>query len=170
MLDLRLEHVGGGQFRTRFKLDFDLCAAELEPGEHVRAKVTKQRSVRQNDYFHALIEAAFENQRGGPVLPSWRHLKGWLLIQVGHCDVKQFSARSMTPDVAAYLRKQFDTVDFSTDGQSIFMKTARSVSFKACDAEAMGKAVDDVVALICTDIVPGCSPDEILKMAKEKAA
>lgn len=170
MLDLRLEYVGGGQFRTRSKLDYELCCSELENGEHVRAKVTHQRSVRQNDYFHGLIEAAWENQRGGPQLPSWRHLKSWLLIQVGHCDVRQFSARAMTPDVAAYLRQQFDTVDFTTDGKSIFMKTAKSVSFKATSGDEMSEIVDKVVAIICTEIVPGVDPETIMSMARERAA
>lgn len=172
MLDLRLEHVGGGQFRTRSKLDYELCCSELEPGEHVRAKVTHQRSVRQNDYFHALIEAAWENQRGGPQLPSWRHLKSWLLIQVGHCDVKRFDARAMTPAVAEHLRRCFETVDFTTDGTSILMKTAHSVRFGAggASADEMSQIVERVVALICSDIVPGCTPDAIMTMAREKAA
>ena len=170
MLDLRLEHIGGGQFRPRSKLDYELCCKELEPGEHVRAKITHQRSVRQNDYFHALIEAAWESQRGGPQLPTWRHLKSWLLIQAGHCDVKQFALNAMTAEVAAHLRRTFDTLEFTTDGKSIFMKVARSVSFKATNSAEMKEIVDKVVAIICTEIVPGMDPDTIMNQARERAA
>lgn len=169
-IDLRLVHVGGGRFQAASKLDFELCCKELDNGERVRAKVTHQRSVQQNEFFHALVEAAFENQRGGPQLPSWRHLKHWLLIKAGHCDVTRFDPGSMTPAVAAWLRKTFDTVDFTTDGHSIFMKVARSVSFKSATADEMRHVVDSVVSIICEEIVPGCTPEQIMDMAKQKAA
>lgn len=173
MIDLRLTYEGNGVFRAIGKLDHELCANELEQGERVRAKVTRQRSVRQNDFFHALIEAAFENQRGGPSLPSWRHLKSWLLIQADHCTVKRFRADAMTPQVAAYLRTLFDTVDFTADDEWIYFKVAKTVAFQgptAPDSEEMGRIVDKVVAIICTEIVPGLKPEEILELAKEKAA
>lgn len=170
MLDLRLEHIGQGQFRTRSRLDYELCCTELDDGEHVRAKVTRRRSVQQNEFFHALIEAAWENQRGGPPQPTWRHLKGWLLIQVGHCNVKRFDAGAMTPAVASYLRQSFETVDFTTDGKAITMKVAKSVSFRRCDAAEMAGVVDRVVELICSVIVPGTTPAEIMSAAKTRAA
>lgn len=170
MLDLRLEHIGDGQFRPRTRLDYELCCEQLERGEHVRAKVTRKRSVQQNEFFHALIEAAYENQRGGPQLPTWRHLKSWLLIQAGHCEVKRFDAGAMRPEVAAWLRRTFDTLDFTTDGRSIFVKTAKSVSFKSADAETMRGVVDRVVEIICMEIVPGAKPDEIISEARERAA
>lgn len=173
MLDLRLRFDRSlGAFRPAGKLDYELANGEYEDGELVRAKTSHARSVRQNDYFHALVEAAYDNQRGGPQLPSWRHLKSWLLIQAGHCDVKKFEPRSLTPAVAAYLRQQFDTVDFTTDGDAIYMKTARSVRFGrgGPSHDEMSAIVDRVVALICTDIVPGCSPDEMMSAARARAA
>ena len=103
-IDLQLEHIGGGQFRCRSKLDFELASENFAKGERVRAKVTRLRSVKQNAFFHAIVETAFENQRAGPLLPTWRHLKSWLLIKIGHCDVKEFEPKAMTPAVAAYLR------------------------------------------------------------------
>lgn len=174
MIDLRLEYVGGGTFRCRSKLDFELCGQKLRDGEKVRAKITNQRSVKQNEFFHSLIELAWENQRAGPQLPSWRHLKSWLLIQVGHCTVKEFDPRVLGPSVASYLRQVFDTVDFTSetvgDREIIRMKVAKTVNFKEVSSEEMSEIVDKVVAIICTDIVPGSSPDEILNMAKAKAA
>jgi len=170
MLDLRLKYLGGGKFQTAGSLDFDLCGKELDEGETVRARVTHQRSVKQNAFFHALIAAAWENQRGGPQFPSWEHLKGWLLIKVGHCDVKQFAANAMTAEVARHIRLTNPMADFTTDGESIFMKTAKSVSFKSTSAEEMAPVVDAVVALICSEIVPGVTPAQLLGMAKDRAA
>lgn len=170
MLDLRLRYLGGGKFQAAGRLDFELAGKELDDGEVVRAKITHQRSIKQNAFFHALIAAAWENQRGGPKLPSWEHLKGWLLIQVGHCEVKQFSAKAMTAEVAQHIRRTSPMVDFTTDGESIFMKTAKSVSFKSTSADEMGPIVDAVVSLICTEIVPGVKPEQLLDMAKERAA
>ena len=168
MLDLRLRYEGNGVFRPASKLDFEDCCRELGQGDLIRARVTRARSVSQNAYFHALIEAAWDNQRGGPQLPSWRHLKSWLLIQVGHCDVKEFDARAMTSEVAAWLRRTFDTLDFTTDGKTIFVKTAKSVSFHATGSKEMSRIVDQVTAIICTDIVPGVDPASIMDMAKAK--
>lgn len=179
-LDLRLEYLGGGHYRTLGKLDFDLSEAQLEHGERVRVRVTKLRSLRQNAYFHALIDAAFENQRGGPKLESPAHLKSWLLIEAGHCDLVSFSIGKTPPLMAALVcggfakvvRQRFDYVGTHVDTKrnEIVMKFAKSVSFAKCDAEAMAGVVDKVVSIICTEIVPGCDPEALLNMAKERAA
>lgn len=177
MLDLRLKYMGGGTFQTATRLDFDLACDEYEQGETVRAQTSHARSVNQNRYFHCLIESAWENQRGGPRLPSWRHLKSWLLIQAGHCDVRRFSARSMTPEVAKFLRQAFDTIDVTADRKTgeIIVKVARTVRFGrgGPSSEEMGEVVDRVVALICDPhdgIVPGMDPASIMDHAKARAA
>lgn len=177
MLDLRLKYMGGGTFQTATKLDFELAADEYEQGETVRAKTSHARSVRQNAYFHALVEAAWENQRGGPRLPSWRHLKSWLLIRAGHCDVKRFEPEAMTREVAAFLRVAFDTIDVTADAKTgeIIVKVARSVRFGQGGPghDKMCEVVDRVVALICDPhdgIVPGMDPASIMDHAKARAA
>ena len=169
MLELRLEYIGNGQLRCRTRTDYELATTELEQGEHVLARLTRPRSVRQNAFFHVLVQAAHENQRAGPPLPTWQHLKHWLLIQAGHCDVRQFSTGSMSQEVAAALRQTFDTVDFTTDGRSIFMRTARSVSFRKCEADAMNEIVGKVVEIISREIVPGVNPEDLLREARTRA-
>lgn len=177
MLDLRLRHMGGGTFQTATRLDFEAAVAEYGEGETVRAKTSHARSVRQNAFFHALVEAAYENQRGGPKLPSWRHLKSWLLIRAGHCEVKRFEPEAMTPEVARFLRSTFDTIHVTVDRRTneILVKVARTVQFgkDGPSADEMGEVVDRVVALICdpTDgIVPGMDPAAIMDHAKSRAA
>lgn len=165
MPDLRLRYEGNGAFRVASKLDLELAERTFQPQEFVRAKASRQRSVRQNDFFHALIEAAFDNQRGGPLLPTWRHLKSWLLIQAGHCDVTTFEPSAMTPAVAKALRATFDNVDFTHDGRRIYMKVARSVRFDGPDSDEMSAIVDRVVEIIAAHIVPGVDPASLLAMA-----
>lgn len=169
MLDVYLIHAGGGALRPASKMDFELITGSVGPNEKVRAKITKRRSVQQNEFFHALIEAAFENQRGGPNLPTWRHLKSWLLIKAGWCDVYEFPPDAMTPQVAAILRRVFDTVDFTTDGKKIWLKVARSVRFHGgADSDEMREIVDQIVEIITTEIVPGVKPDDLLNMARDR--
>ncbi|MEO0943230.1 MAG: hypothetical protein AAFY06_00110 [Pseudomonadota bacterium] len=158
MLDLRLEYAGEGNFVCRTRFDRELVDDKLKAGERVRAKVTRPRSARQNDFFHAIVEAAFDNQRAGPQFPTWRHLKSWLLIQVGHCEVKTFPVTAMTPSVAAWLRRQHDNIDFAHDGDHIYAYTAKSISFAACGGEKMDEIVDAVIVRIINDICPGMDP------------
>jgi hypothetical protein len=178
-VDLRLVHTGGGNFRPRTKLDFELCLSTFDDGEMVRAKVSKARSVRQNGYFHALIQAAFENQRGGPQVETWEHLKSWLLIEAGHCDevrinvgsMSEADAKTVAGGMARELKRRFDTVGVSYDRSSkeVVMRFARSVAFRAVDREKMGEIVDRVVAVICTVVVPGVDPETIMNQAKARA-
>lgn len=178
MLDLRLEYQGGGTFQTRNRLDFDLASKNLRPREHVRAKVTRSRSIRQNDFFHALIEAAHENQHRGRQFENWRHLKSWLLIECGHCDEVRISlqgvpsksvAQIVTP-IAAVLRQCSHVVMTSYDPakHEMVLRIARSVAFDKTNSDAMTAIVDRVVSLICTEIVPGADPEDIRKAAKER--
>jgi len=170
MLDLRLRYQGGGRFQAATKLDFDLAEAQVEREVLLRAKISHPRSLRQNAYFHALIEAAYDNQRGGPKVADWRHLKAWLLIQIGHCEEHRFKRGALTPEVAKLLRQKVDTVETNVNkrtGEIVlrFAKPTRDLS-----SEEMSELVDKVVALICTKIVPGMDPESILNMAKSKAA
>jgi hypothetical protein len=181
VLELRLRYEGNGTFQTAGRRDWELVGAELESGAVLRARIWRPRSVRQNDFFHALIEAAFESQRGGPRLPSWRHLKAYLLIQAGHCeDVRlrlgrrqtEGEAVTMAGTLAGALRRRFDTtwVTYDRRRREIVMRFAKSVSFREVDGERMGEITDRIVDLIAREIVPGATPEEIMGEAKRRAA
>lgn len=178
MLDLRVSYSGGGQFQARTRMDFELCQS-FTVGEELRAKVGRKRSVRQNDFFHGLCEAAFENQRGGPSLPTWRHLKSHLLIAAGHCEEARIGLKRLPgDDVAAFvapfaaaLRRQFETVEVSYDQRrhEVVMRFAKSWKFEKADGDVAKAITARVVEIICSDIVPGVSPEALMDMAKEKA-
>lgn len=179
-MELRLEYVGGGRFQSLTKLDFDLCTQDLAQGDRVKARITKPRSVRQNNLLHALIQAAHENQRGGPKFETWEHLKAWLLIEAGHCEEIRYSIGRIDPKLAmlvaggmvAAIRQRFEFMAAGIDRgrNEVVMRFAKSVSFRQCDSETMAGIMDRVVAHICTDIVPGMDPESILNMAKARAA
>lgn len=177
-VDLRLTYVGGGRLQARGKLDLELLEREFEAGEVLRVKAGKMRSVKQNDFFHALIQAAFANQNGGPSMANWEQLKAWLLIEAGHCDEHRIDVRGMSAaqagivagGMAKVLRTKIETcqVTYDRGTHEVIMRFAKSVSFRAADRETMGEIVDRVVAIICTTIMPGSDPATILNQAKAK--
>lgn len=173
--------MGQGRFQTAQRLDFDLANKEFSSGELARAKIMRPRSVRQNNFLHALIEAAFENQRGGPQLPTWRHLKSYLLVSIGHCDevrtqlprgTNREEAVRFTGSLAGALRRNYDTVWTTLDlkRSEVVMRFAKPTDFGSVDADEIREIVDGVVALICTEIVPGAEPEKLLNEARGRTA
>ncbi len=171
MLDLRLQYQGGGKFQTRNKLDFELAEAELKPGETLRCRTTKQRGIRANRLFHAIIEAAFDNRRGGPgpeIVPTWRHLKSWILCEIGHCEVTVFEADAITAKVAKALRQVHDNTFFSMRPNTgeIVMRVARPT--RNLTQKEFGEIIDATLAVICREIVPGADPLALRREAQER--
>lgn len=154
-VDLQLIHEGGGRFRCSSRLDHGLATEKFEDGERVLAKVSRPRSGRQNRWFHSMLHDAWDNQTAGPRFDTSDRLRKWALIQVGHCDVKRFPPNAITREVAAWLRATRDDIDFATDGDCIYARTARSISYKACDSAAMTAIADKIIDVITEQIVPG---------------
>lgn len=182
MIALRLTYMGGGRFQTRTRTDFDAAGATFEQGAPVIAKIGQRRSVRQNNLFHALIEAAWSSQRGGPRFDHWSGLKKWLLIRAGHCDETRIDLNGMAPavartvaaGVASALRQSEGgstvTTSYDTARHQLVLRSARSVRFDKTTAETMNPVVDRIVDIICTEIVPGVAHAEILEQARRMAA
>jgi len=180
-IDLKLIYLGEGRFVTATASDLSTAVTGIKANEALRAKMTRRRSVQQNEFFHALIKAAFDNQRSGPQLPSWEHLKAWLLIRAGCEEIRLPLVGMAETDVARFLgpmaaalRRRYPSVETAYDQRSheCVMRFARSVRFDpvtGASPDEMHKITHDVTALICTEIVPGCTPDEIFAMAKEAA-
>lgn len=176
MIDMLLEYRGRGAFQTRTKQSFEAAERAFSPQEPVKAKIGKNRSRKQNDYFHGLCHAAFTNQRGGPALPSWRHLKSHLLIEAGHCDevrvslygVRGEAVAGIIGPIAAALRRQCETIETSYDKRSheMVMRFAKSWKFEKAEAQTATEVFDRVIAYVCTEIVPGVDPKTIMEMAK----
>jgi hypothetical protein len=177
---LSLSYLGEGRFQTRTNMDYELCMRTYVNGDAIRAKISKSRSVKQNNYFHALVAAAFENQRGGPKCETWRHLKAWLLIEAGHCDEVRLPMTNATPasveliagGMARALKRHCETLVVTRDRRTndVVMRFAKSLSFAATDADAAGAVVTRVTEIICDRIVPGVDPMELIDMAKRRAA
>lgn len=176
MLDLRLKYEGGGRFQTATRLDLELAEKTFEAGEECAGKITHKRSVRQNNTFHVMIQFAHDNQRAGPVLPSWEHLKQWLLIKAGHYTERRFEvgklnkiqAETIGKALAHFLRSNDGYVAVAYDpstGEFIERKAA-SVRFKAVMSDDMAVLFDKVADIICREIIPGTDADELVEMAK----
>ena len=156
MIELSLIYSGQGRFTCASRHDFELATAGLEQGQPIRAKITKPRSLSQHRWAFHMFQAAYDNQRAGPKLPSWEHLRKWLLIQAGHCEVTTLQPYAMDRQAMWLMRKKF-ALSFETDGNYIYVKEAKSISFKACDADEMTRVANAVVDVICEQIVPGTS-------------
>ena len=157
---LRLVYEGGGRFRVASTYDLEAVETQFAAGEAVEMRPAKGRSLQQHRWFMQLISEAFDNQSAGPVFDNSERLRKWLLIRVGHCTERRFHPRAMTAEVAAWLRQQYDDMDFATDRVWIYARTAKSISFRACNSEAMCEIADRVVDVVCAEIVPGSSRDD----------
>jgi hypothetical protein len=179
MLEIRLEYLGNGRFQTLYPTDFDEAAEKLTPGDKLRAQLTHQRSVRQNNYFHALVQQAHENQRGGKRLPTWRHLRSHLLICAGHCTEDRVSIKGvpvhliqpMLVSQAKVLRRHTDVLETSFDPktQEIVYRAAKSWSFRETGSAEAKKVLDRVIAQIVTEIVPGMDVTRFTREARLRA-
>lgn len=154
-LIINLVYEGNGRFRTASKADLVVASDRFGQGEIIVGRVGKPRSQRQHNWFFAMISAAFENQTSGPLFDDAERLRKWLLIQAGHCDVKRFPPLAMSKDVAAWLKATRDDIDFSTDGEWIYAKTAKSISRKSCSGTELSELADKIIDIICEKLVPG---------------
>jgi len=153
-LTLELCYNGDGSFRTSSPFDFKLAQSRLGEGELIRVSVSRGRSSKQNRLFHALIQAAFDNQVHGPMLETVDHMRAYLLIRAGHCNETRIpTAKQSAKDVvstarhmSAFLRQHYE-----------YYETANAV---------MQRVIDE----ICGNICPGTTPDSLLDMAKLEAA
>lgn len=167
-----VRYEGNGYFRAVSRHAHEEAERRFTRGEVMNAEFRKPRSVGQNNLFHALCETAFDNQRDGPQFQSWRHLKSWLLIQAGECSEYRFEPGSLTKKVAAALRQQSETVDFVVNNATgeIVMRFAKSVSFDKMGHEGFTKVFDTCVDIICEEIVPGITREQLIAMAKKGMA
>lgn len=176
MIELRLEYIGNGKFQTLFPTDFEEASEKLHQGDKLRAQLTHQRSVRQNNYFHALVQQAYENQRGGKKLPTWRHLRSHLLISAGHCTEERVSLAGIPPKLieplltstARVLRRHSEVMEIAYDRKTdeVIYRAAKSWAFRETGSAEAKKILDRVIAQICTEIVPGMDVTRFTREAR----
>lgn len=182
MVDLRLRYEGSGKFTVATHLDFEEACEAFQQGDVVNASLSKPRSVNQNRFFHALIETAHENQRGGERFANWRTLKGYLLVKAGHCTERRMKLPVGTPrrvavligqGLVALMRHGPDYVGLAYDPKSneIVARFPGSMKMRgqgALGGEDANDVVDKVVGLICQEIVPGADPQLLMNDARSR--
>lgn len=182
MSDLRLRYEGNGVFKAATHLDFETACETYTQGDVLNASLSKPRSVSQNRFFHALVEAAYENQRSGPRLASWKALKGYLLIEAGHCLEKRVKLPRGTQRSAAVaigqalvllIRSSEEYVGLAYDPNTNELVARYPGSMRMRGQGAMGgeeanHVVDKVVDVICSQIVPGADPMLLMSDARAR--
>lgn len=173
-MELQLIYEGNGRFRTASKIDLGIANAEFGHGEVLVFKPTKKRSIRQHNWFFSMVQKAFDNQSAGPTFDDSEHLRKWLLVQIGHCEVRQWDdPRAITPSVVQFLRQEAAHVFWSHDSRRIYARKALSVSFRAVDGAEMTDIANRVVDVIMAEVVPGTTRadwEPYLKEGRQKAA
>lgn len=161
-IKIGLRYDGNGRFYTLSRHDHEIAQEQLRQGDVFNAELTRPRSVSQTRAFHALMEEAFDNQSAGPSFETWRHLKAWVLIQLGHCEKWTFAPGSMTAEVANVLRQKFDFVDVARNSKGeIILRFAKSVAHNEVDADKMTKLFDGAISVIAREIMPGMDEEEL---------
>jgi len=186
-VDLRLEYQGGGKFQTITKRDFETAEGEYAVGERVVSKTHRQRSVSQNNLFHALIEAAFDNQRAGPTFANWRQLKGWLLVEAEHSETDEVSLidpdrkRPLSLRHASFIVSGFATsirrrlgveyvrITYRPNRAVALLTYPKSWKFHDTDGDTAGDVMNRVVEIITQVIMPGSTVEEIMDEARSRA-
>jgi len=183
MVNAFLIHDGGARFHAASKIDHHNLVTRFEAGSRVRAKLTAPRSLKQNNWFHAIVQVAYNNQRGGPEFADWKALRSYLLIQARWFDEwtapwvavggrKSYKMDIMRPVIAALAagmrrRSDYTVVIADTKQELIVFRTARSFSFESCpDPEEATRIIDECVAVICSEILPGTTEEELRTMGK----
>lgn len=171
-----MRYEGNGRFSGVARVDREIADDMAEPGQVVLMRLAKKRSNRQNAYFHALIQAAFDNQTAGPLPPSPAHLKAWLLCDAGHCEEYRVPLASLKPEhvrnvagtLASALKRNCDTMvtSYDTRAHELVLRVARSWSFRALGPELAAEILDKVIGVICTQVCPGMSPEDLRRHAK----
>jgi len=183
MVNAFLIHDGGGRFHAASKIDHHNIMQRFPVGDRVRAKLTAPRSLKQNNWFHCIVQTAFNNQQGGPEFADWKALRSYLLIQAGWFDEwsapwvvvggrKAYKFNIMRPVIealAAGMRRRADytVVIADTKRELIVFRVARSFSFESCpDPEEATRIIDHAIGTICQEIIPGVSEEELRTMSK----
>lgn len=179
-LILELMYEGEGRFRTARPFDYKLAQKQIGEGELIRVNVTRGRSSKQNRMFHALIQAALDNQVHGPMLETADHMKAYLLIRACHCHetriplAKQSARETMMAArrMSAFLRQHSDFCETTYDeGRGeLVLRTAKPWRFSKTDHETANRVMEAVVKEITDNIVPGVTPEQLLDMAAREAA
>ena len=170
MFEIQLIYEGNGRYRAASKLDWQLSNEHFGQGEVIEVRPGKRRSRRQHGWFFHMIASAYDNQSAGPEFVDSEHLRAWLLIKVGHCDVAEFDPGSISRPMAAWLRKTFRAIDFTERRGKIFAKTPRSISIygpNAIGSAEMTDIANKVAEVIMSDIVPGTTWDDWLPYIDE---
>ncbi len=174
MFDLPLEYLGSGTFRTVSKAATLKANANCEKGEVLRAQFTRFRSIDQNNFFHGLIDATWQSLNTEEFTDP-RHLKEWLLIEAGH--VQEDRIRLTMPKkhigpvveaMTASLRRRQTIIKvlYNEKRHELVMRYAGEWKFEKLEHDRATELTQRCVEIICNDLLPGTTPDEIFAMGK----
>jgi len=109
--------------------------AELPEGRDLTVEIKRQRSVRQNNFFRALLRKVVENHN---TYNTPDQLILWLKVRLGYVDEIKFH-----------------------DGGTFFV--AKSTSFNSMGQDEFRMFFDQVLQLITTEVIVGINTEELVR-------
>lgn len=177
-VELRVGYFGDGKFRASTMTDLIEANSNLKAGRTYKASLTEPKTDEQNNYLHVLCQIAFDNQRTGIKLPTWKHLRNHLLVRADYCfadvaDLKgvppEMVTRVLAPTVKA-MRRFSDTIFINYDPKTESAIVRAPKSWSVATMEEASEALDKIVAIITTEFVPGLDLEALRLEAKERIA
>lgn len=163
--------VRGARVEPASHVDWLEITEQFDDGDHVIMRLFRPRSHRENNLFHAIIQQAWSNQRGGPRfnedIGGWKMLKAWLLCNAGHCNIATYPAGSITKQIVMGLRQNGFRGFFSPDPHTgqIQMRTPKRVAFKDLKHPDFQPVKNHVFETICNVIIPGATIEQMIMEA-----
>ena len=160
MLELRLLHTSTGVFTTANRASLEEARTFLKPQTVYSVTLTQPSSNKQSALLHVACQLAFDNQRAGPEVASWRNLKSLVLCMVGHCTEYRFPQGSMSVEVAHVIRQGADMpiITQSRTGE-IVMRAANTT--RGMSMEDYSELLDKVLAKLSEVFVPGMDIEDL---------
>lgn len=176
-IELPLAYEGNGVFRANSRAAVLRAQQSCEQGEVFKAHLTRPRSVDQNNFFHALIDAAWQNLQDQFSDP--RHLKEWLLVEVGHVQedrilMDKMPRRYIKPTIEAMTaslrrRNTIIKVFYNEKYHELVVHYAGEWKFERLGHDRATEITQQVVDVICNRLLPGTTPDEVFAMADKQS-
>lgn len=174
-MKIGIQYLGDFLFQARTEKDRQLVLDNIGQGEFLTLEIEKERSVKQNQTYWAVLTKAWLNQRG----ERWRsvqELHEGALCGVGHCETVTIDVPDGVPDgfvpIMAAFTSQVVKQTRGNRGKYAFARIteaglavdiARSWSFPKLKHKDATELFDKVVDWLVEHVVPGVTAEELVK-------
>ncbi len=108
--------------------------------EHCGQPIRSIRNLKRHKLFFAMLRPVYANWPEHHAFKpmTLEHLRAWLLVQAGWCDVTEMTIKMFSPEFVMRVLQFFmsdverQTVFYETHGKVVRKYVPKSISFKSC--------------------------------------